>query len=152
MSQLVVFYDGGCPLCRREIAHYRRIDRQSAIRWVDIISEKEALDAAGLDLAAAMRRIHAREADGRLVSGVTAFVAVWRRLPFYRHLASLIDGLRLTAVLDRMYGRFADWRLKRRCAGGRCAAGPQDQSWRSMTTRRSSGAGRCSRDATPHRR
>jgi predicted DCC family thiol-disulfide oxidoreductase YuxK len=120
MSQLTVFYDGGCPLCRREIAHYRRIDRRSAIDWVDIMDDDGALDAAGLDLATAMRRIHAREPDGHLVTGVDAFAAVWRRLPWYRGLASVVTGLRLINPLDWLYGRFADWRLRRRCAEGLC--------------------------------
>jgi predicted DCC family thiol-disulfide oxidoreductase YuxK len=125
MNQLTAFYDGGCPLCRREIAHYRRIDRRSAIHWVDITSDRAALDAAGLDLATAMRRIHAQEPDGRLVTGVGAFVAIWRRLPWYRRLAALVTGLRLTGPLDLVYGRFADWRLRRRCADGLCLPEPR---------------------------
>ena len=35
----MVFYDGGCPLCRREIAHYRRIDSAERLRWVDALNE-----------------------------------------------------------------------------------------------------------------
>lgn len=120
MSRLTAFYDGGCPLCRREIAHYRRMDRRSLIRWIDITTNQSALDAAGLELVTAMRRIHAREPDGRLVQGVSAFVAIWRRLPWYRHLAGLVTALRLVGPLDRAYARFADWRLARRCADGLC--------------------------------
>jgi len=124
MSRLTVFYDGGCPLCRREIAHYRRLDRPAAIDWVDITKDEHALDAVGLDLATAMRRIHAHEPDDRLVTGINAFVAIWRRLPWYRRLASLVIGLRLTGPLDWAYGRFADWRLRRRCANGVCVSKP----------------------------
>ena len=39
MNRPVVFYDGGCPLCRREIAHYQRIDRERRIQWTDIQQE-----------------------------------------------------------------------------------------------------------------
>jgi predicted DCC family thiol-disulfide oxidoreductase YuxK len=120
MNRLTAYYDGGCPLCRQEIAHYRRIDRDSAIHWVDITSDGAALEAAGLDLGTAMRRIHAREPDGRMLTGVNAFVAIWRRLPWYRRLAALVSGLRLTRPLDWAYGHFADWRLRRRCAEGLC--------------------------------
>jgi len=41
----VVFYDGGCPLCRREIAHYRRIDGDRQLCWIDIHAQPETLQA-----------------------------------------------------------------------------------------------------------
>ena len=39
----VVFYDGDCPLCRREIAHYRRMDSANKLHWVDAVNEPEIL-------------------------------------------------------------------------------------------------------------
>lgn len=121
MAELKTFFDGGCPLCNREIAHYRSIDREGRIRWVDITQEKEALADAGLDLPSAMRRLHVQELDGRLLSGVDAFVAIWRRLPRWRWLARVVTGLRLERPLEWGYRHFAERRFQRRCAEGACA-------------------------------
>jgi predicted DCC family thiol-disulfide oxidoreductase YuxK len=67
-----------------------------------------------------MARIHGVTRDGRVVSGVRAFVVVWRELPYYRGLALLERWPRLLRFLDRVYDRFAVWRLRRRCADGVC--------------------------------
>jgi len=32
----MIFFDGECPPCRREIAHYRRLQGAELIEWVDI--------------------------------------------------------------------------------------------------------------------
>jgi len=118
---LTTYYDGGCPLCSKEITHYRRIDRAQRIRWIDITAQPDALRASGLDIATAMRRLHVRTSDGQIISGVPAFVAIWQKLPGYRLLAHLVRLLRLTRPLDLAYGQFADWRFRRRCRDGACA-------------------------------
>lgn len=115
-----MFFDGGCPLCRREVAHYRRLDRGDRIRWVDITSQPGTLSKYGIAYGTAMERLHALDEDGQIVSGVPAFVAVWRQLPGYRHLARVVEGLRLVPLLDWLYTRFASWRHKRRCRDGAC--------------------------------
>jgi predicted DCC family thiol-disulfide oxidoreductase YuxK len=123
-----MFFDGGCPLCRREVAHYRRLDRAGRVDWVDISREPDALAAWGVTLEEAMARLHVRERSGRLVTGVPAFVAVWDDLPYYRHLARVVRALGLVPLLDRVYGRFARRRYARRCADGFCPApGPGRQ-------------------------
>lgn len=120
----VVFYDGNCPLCRREIGHYRAIDRGGAIEWLDLHRSGERLRAAGITHDQAMARLHVIDPDGgaggTIVSGVPGFLAIWRRLPGYRHLATLVSALRLAGPLDRAYTRFARWRLRRRCREGTC--------------------------------
>ena len=35
MSELIVWHDGNCPLCQREIALMRRLDRRGAISFID---------------------------------------------------------------------------------------------------------------------
>ena len=79
-----MFFDGRCPLCSREVAHYRALDRRDRIRWVDISREPEALVELGIDRSVAMQRLHAVDETGRVVRGMTALVAVWRQLPGYR--------------------------------------------------------------------
>ena len=36
MSDVLVWFDGACPLCAREIAWMRRLDRRNAIAFVDV--------------------------------------------------------------------------------------------------------------------
>ena len=33
---LTIYYDGSCPLCRREIAFYRRLRATMRLDWVDV--------------------------------------------------------------------------------------------------------------------
>jgi predicted DCC family thiol-disulfide oxidoreductase YuxK len=116
----VMFFDGACPLCRREVAHYRRLDRAGAVRWVDIAADPASLAPLGVLPAAAMRRLHALDSRGRLQTGAWAFAAIWEALPYYRWLARLVRLPGVLPLLDRAYLRFADWRFKRRCADGSC--------------------------------
>lgn len=118
--RLIAFYDSDCPLCSREIAHYQRLDRAGRVDFVAVAQADDALAALGIDAQTALRRMHVQAPDGRLLSGVAAFIAIWQRLPGYRLLARLVLALRLTTPLERLYARFADWRFARRCAAGVC--------------------------------
>lgn len=60
-----VFYDGDCPLCGREIAMLRRLDRRQRIRFVDIAAPGFDASAMGASREALMARIHGRLPDGR---------------------------------------------------------------------------------------
>ncbi len=91
-EDLTVYYDGACPLCRAEIAHYRGLAGAGRVRFVDLAqAEGDAALGPGLDLAAARARFHVRETDGRLVSGAAAFARLWRRLPRWRWLSRLVE-------------------------------------------------------------
>jgi predicted DCC family thiol-disulfide oxidoreductase YuxK len=103
MTELLVWHDGGCPLCRREIALMRRLDRGGAIRFIDA-SEAEQGDCP-IDRAALLRRFHACE-DGRLLSGAAAFAAMWRAIPLLRPLGLVARVPWVLALLERTYGVF----------------------------------------------
>lgn len=79
---LTVYYDGSCPLCRREIALYRRQRGADGLAWLDV----SAGAPTGTDLSceAALRRFHVRDAQGRLHSGAAAFTRLWCSLPRWR--------------------------------------------------------------------
>lgn len=88
-STLRVYYDGGCPLCRAEIASYQRTEGAEALRWVDADGCSLPELGAGLDRHTALARMHVRRADGTLVQGAAAFVEIWSALPRWRWLARL---------------------------------------------------------------
>ena len=80
MTLLQVFYDGACPLCRREIAFMRRLDRGRAIQFMDVSTET---GSCPMDRAQLLARFHALE-NGQMKSGAEAFTAVWRAIPALR--------------------------------------------------------------------
>ncbi len=87
-DKVTLYHDGSCPLCRREIDHYRRQEGADGLAFVDV-SDREAVVGLGLDRAGAMARFHVRMPDGTLRSGAAGFLAVWQRLPRWRRLAGL---------------------------------------------------------------
>lgn len=111
--RVTMFYDGACPLCRREVAHYKRVDDAMRIHWVDISRQPEILPRYGLDYPSALARLHVLDEDGRMHSGVQAFITVWSALPYYRWLAKSVRFMRIAPLLEWMYVRFARWRLAR---------------------------------------
>ncbi|MEH3106468.1 MAG: DUF393 domain-containing protein [Sphingomonas fennica] len=101
MSAVTVWHDGGCPLCRREIALMRRLDRRGRIAFVDATD-----GACPLDRRAMLARFHAQEAGGPLLSGAAAFAAMWRAIPILRPLGLAARDRRVLAVLERLYAIF----------------------------------------------
>jgi len=102
MSDVTVWYDGACPLCIREIAVMRKLDRRKAIRFIDI-----ALPTAScpLDRQLMLDRFHASE-DGRLLSGAAAFAAMWRAIPVLRPIGLVARVPGVLAILEALYLQF----------------------------------------------
>jgi predicted DCC family thiol-disulfide oxidoreductase YuxK len=116
MQRLTVWFDGGCPLCRREIALMRRLDRRSAIDFVEIATLGDG--SCPVDRAELLARFHARE-NGRMLSGAAAFAAIWRAIPALRPLGLLARRPWVLAMLERAYVRFLRVRPRlQRLAGG----------------------------------
>ena len=102
---LTVYYDGGCPICRREIGAYRTMDGAERLGWVDV-ADPATDPGDDLDREAALARLHVRDADGRLVSGAAAFAAMWRAFPRTRALGRLAGTRPALAVLEPAYRLF----------------------------------------------
>lgn len=99
MPALEVWFDGECPLCRREIALLRRLDRRGAIVFTDVASGQ---GSCPLDRTELLARFHARE-DGRMVSGAEAFAAMWRAIPLLAPFGYLARNRGVLAMLERLY-------------------------------------------------
>jgi predicted DCC family thiol-disulfide oxidoreductase YuxK len=121
---LTIFFDGACPLCRREIAHYLRRDRGGRLAALDIAADPAPLAALGVTQRAALDALHVRDAAGRLHVGADAFLAIWERLPRWRLAARAIRAVPGASRLMEMAYRAVAPRRARiaamLCAEGSC--------------------------------
>lgn len=117
----IIYFDGACPLCTLEIDAYKRQQGAENLCFVDV-SKESTQPGDDLTRERALQRFHVRNADGTLVSGAAAFVAVWAELPKWRWAARLAQAPGVLRVLEAAYRGFlplrpalARW-LKRRRA------------------------------------
>ncbi|MBS9719560.1 DUF393 domain-containing protein [Tianweitania sp. BSSL-BM11] len=103
MDKLIIWFDGSCPLCRREIALMKRLDRRGAIDFIDIASSD--VEDCPVDRAELLARFHACE-NGQLLSGAAAFAAMWRAIPLLRPLGKLARIPIMLRVLEHVYKAF----------------------------------------------
>jgi predicted DCC family thiol-disulfide oxidoreductase YuxK len=99
-----VLYNHTCPVCRFEIDSYRQraVAQGLPIRF-------DPLDRAedwGLTSDAAARELHVWQ-DGRLLSGLEAFRALWFALPGWRWLARVTGWPLIRLIADGLYRRIA---------------------------------------------
>lgn len=113
---VIVLYDGSCPVCSREIAHYRRRKGASEIVWIDASKDLVNLETLGISQQAAMEIFHVRDSSGEWRLGVDGFLLIWSCLPAYRWLARLVKYLRLSRPLKWGYRHFLRWRNRNHCS------------------------------------
>jgi predicted DCC family thiol-disulfide oxidoreductase YuxK len=109
---LTVWYNTRCPVCNGGIDWQRNkllaAVRAGEIAFKDINEQPDALAACGASLDDVRRRLHATDAQGRLIVGADVAIAVWRATPGQSWIAALL-GNRVMLPLTRFsYDRFAD--------------------------------------------
>lgn len=108
-NRFEVFYDGKCPLCKREIDMIRRKDKQGTLLLTDIASDDFVPTDRSLETL--MRQIHGRYPDGTYVVGVDVFREIYTRLGFSGWVApTRWFGIR--HVMDLFYRFFAYLRFR----------------------------------------
>ena len=101
-----VYFDGGCPVCSREIAMYQRQQGADAVKWVDVARCDASALGSDLSRDTAMARLHLRRPDGSLVSGAEAFTTLWRALPRWAWLGRLLGTGATLRMLEMGYQAF----------------------------------------------
>ncbi len=107
---LTVYFDGECPICRREIDLMKMFNRKDHLQFIDFSNsfyQSADQDLNQCDLA---RVIHARWSDGTIITGVEVFREMWEAIG----LGFLARFTRLSIVnklLIKAYTWFAKNRL-----------------------------------------
>jgi predicted DCC family thiol-disulfide oxidoreductase YuxK len=135
-DRLLVFYDGGCPLCSREIAFYDKLNRTSMGKIAFVNLEKirplptatvmsstddssplqQLTTAYDIDVPAAYRRLHALREDGSVHISAHAFCEIWQRLPYWHVLERIVRRspgvLPLAGIIYEFFAaRRIQWRM-----------------------------------------
>ena len=83
-----VYYNESCSICRAEINHYQKQNIEE-IDWVDITNNITAEKETLKDDKTLLRRLHVKK-DGKIFSGAEAFLLVWKNIPKYKFLYSIL--------------------------------------------------------------
>ncbi|WP_322081783.1 DUF393 domain-containing protein [Burkholderia sp. BCC1972] len=136
-SELVLYFDGRCPLCVAEIRRLGARDARHRLAFVDIAEPGFDPAPLGVDLPALNRELHARLPDGRMLTGVDSIVAA-HALVGRRWLVWLLRVPAMRAALAPLYRRFArnryavsrwlGYRAEARCDDAACGIGEAAES------------------------
>jgi predicted DCC family thiol-disulfide oxidoreductase YuxK len=112
MPDLTVWYNTRCPVCDAGVSRQKKrlvaAVKAGRIAFRDINLEPDALARFGASLEDIRRRLHATDAQGRLLVGADVAIAVWRATPGEGWLAALFGNPFALPVTRFVYDRFAD--------------------------------------------
>ncbi|MCA8257425.1 DUF393 domain-containing protein [Burkholderia sp. AU31624] len=130
-SELVLYFDGRCPLCVAEIKRLGARDARRRLAFVDIAEPGFDPAPLGVDLPALNRELHARLPDGRMLTGVDSILAA-QALTGRRWVVRLLRVPAVRGALALLYRRFArnrhavsrwlGYRAEAPCDGAACGS------------------------------
>lgn len=109
MADITVYYDGECPLCRREIALYKGLNCSADIDYVDIEATKFNCNDLSLKKKQLKSRFHIKT-NGRFLNGGYAFAELWKHFPTLKILNVIFSGRLMGYFLDKIYNIFLIFR------------------------------------------
>ena len=110
-AKLTLLFDGGCPLCLREVKFLRSRDTHKNISFIDIDSQDYQPDLySGISYKDAMGRIHALNESGEILKDVAVFREAYRLIELGCIYAPINLQI-LGSLIDQVYKLWAQWRL-----------------------------------------
>lgn len=110
--ELTVWYNTKCPVCDGGIKWQKRrlveAVKAGRIEFRDINLEPDALAVHGAGIEDIRRRLHATDAQGRLMKGADVAIAIWRVTPGQGWIAALLGNPVMLPLTRFAYDRFAD--------------------------------------------
>ena len=103
---LKVYFDGQCPLCKREINFYRGLKTNSEITWIDIEEESFDQSQTGISKDKLKRRFHVEKDNTEVFSGGYAFLELWKHVCVSSQIAKILDNYFIPRLLDKLYDFF----------------------------------------------
>ena len=110
-AKLTLLFDGGCPLCLREVRFLRSRDTHKNISFIDIDSQDYQPDLySGISYKDAMGRIHAINESGEILKDVAVFREAYRLVGLGWIYAPTRWPV-LGQLINQVYKVWAQWRL-----------------------------------------
>ncbi|MDD1622179.1 MAG: DUF393 domain-containing protein [Methylococcaceae bacterium] len=115
-EQLVVYYDGACPKCRRDRQTYEKLAGSSSeqVCWFDITGQENRLRELGIEPRKALSELHVRDTNGHIVSELDAYILLMNKVALLKPIAWLIGLPLIRPFLAQLYHRQVNRRLRRR--------------------------------------
>ncbi len=114
-TELIILFDGGCPLCQREVSFLRLKDVSKSISFVDINSSSYKPELfSDISYREAMGSIHAIKASGEVIKNLDVFREAYRIVGLGWIYAPTTLPV-LAPVFDKVYQLWAGWRLNLTC-------------------------------------
>jgi len=103
-SNCEIWFNGDCPVCSREIGSYEKAAqrRDLPMRFHDSMRVTQPLSAYGLRREHLERRLYLRDELGRMHSGFSAVLGIWKRLGYHR-LVAVFAWPPVFAVSETLY-------------------------------------------------
>ena len=110
--KLTIFFDGGCPLCKREVDFLQSKNQEGALRFIDINTSDYSSDLKyGFTYKQAMDRIHAVKSDGSVIKDIKVFQDAYSLIGLGWIYAPTKLPI-LDKFIEFIYGLWAKYRLK----------------------------------------
>ena len=111
-AKLTIFFDGGCPLCQREVDFLQSRNKEAKLKFIDINNSDLSLELNyGITYKQAMQRIHALKSDGSIIKDLKVFQEAYKLIGLGWVYAPtklpIIDKL-----FEIIYAFWAKYRLK----------------------------------------
>ncbi len=76
-SELIIFYDGGCPLCVKEMRHLKRLDKEGRIQFENVNEPDFSQRYPQVDVAKANQYLHGQVSSGDMIYGLDVTYEAW---------------------------------------------------------------------------
>ena len=111
-AKLTIFFDGGCPLCQREVDFLQSKNHEANLKFIDINNPEIPLELEyGITYKQSMERIHALKSDGTLIKDIKVFQEAYALIG----LGWIYAPTKLPIFdkfIEFIYGIWAKYRLK----------------------------------------